>query len=290
MKQNYRIFRPEKPIASIFIIHGMQEHKDRYIPFAEYLRQNHIGCVIYDLPGHKEVKKEDMGWFGEKDGYRNLVHSAVDIAVLTKKEFPDVPMFCFGHSMGSLIARNFLQKYSELIDGMILSGAPCYNSASPSGKVIVKLLSVFKGKKGHSKLLDDMVTGVFNKAVKNPETPSDWISYNKDNVHAFVNDEWCGVPFTIQGYGDLLDLVIQMHKPGNYHVVKKDLPIYFMAGEDDPCTGGEKGLEDSVSVLRKAGYRNIEKKIYPEMRHEILNEKGNEEVYEDVHKWIMGHL
>lgn len=290
MKQNYRVFRPAHPVASVFVIHGMQEHKDRYISFAEYLCSNNVGCIIYDLPGHKEEKKENMGWFGERDGYRNLIHSAVDIAVLTKKEFPEVPLFCLGHSMGSLIARNFLQRYSELIDGMILCGAPCYNAAAPSGKVIIKILSAFKGKKGHSKLLDNMVTGAFNKAVENPDTPSDWISYNKDNVQEFINDEWCGVPFTIQGYGDLLDLVIQMHKPENYNVIKPELPIYFMAGEDDPCTGGEKGIEDSISVLRKAGYMNINKKIYPEMRHEILNEKRNDEVYADTLNWIIAHL
>lgn len=289
MEQRYRIFKPEQVKASVFIIHGMEEHKDRYIPFAQFLCANHVGCVIYDLPGHKEKQKENMGWFGEKDGYLNLIHSAVNIAVLTKKEFPDVPMYCFGHSMGSLIARNFLQKYSDLIDGMILSGAPCYNSAAPLGRAMVNVLAKAKGKKGHSRLLDNMVTGSFNKAVKNPKTDSDWISYNEENVKAFVEDEWCGVPFTIQGYGDLLDLVMNMHKPENYRVTKEDLPVFFMAGEDDPCTGGNKGLEDSIAVLKNAGYKNIDKKVYPHMRHEILNENGRMEVYEDALKWILNH-
>ena len=285
MNLTYRIYRPEKAVASMFVIHGMQEHKDRYHAFAQYLKEHGIGVVIYDLPGHRG-NREDLGWFGEKDGYRNLVLSGVEIAELTEREFPGVPMYCFGHSMGSLIARNFLQKYSGMISGMILSGAPCYNTAAPAGRVLVRTLSLLKGEKGHSKVLDDMVTGAFNRTIKDPETPVDWISYDRENVKAFLEDEWCGFPFTIQGYGDLLDLVIRMHDPKLYHVNNPDLPIYFMAGADDPCTGGQAGLTDSIGILEKAGYRNIEKKTWPHMRHEILNEGDRQSVYEDVVRWM----
>ena len=290
MKTAYRIYRPQHPKASVFIIHGMEEHKERYVPFAQYLCDHDIGVLIYDLPGHGDIPKEDMGWFGEKDGYRNLIHSAVDAATETKKAFPDVPLFCLGHSMGSMIARNFLQKYSDLIDGMILSGAPCYQPGAAAGKALVKVIALQKGKKGHSKLLDDMSTGSFNKSVENPRTEADWLSYDTDNVDAYLADEKCGVPFTVQGYGDLFELVIRMHDSAAYRVSKPDLPIVILTGEDDPCTGGVKGVSDSLNTLVRAGYINVEAHAYPHMRHEILNETEKMTVWQDITDWIDAHI
>lgn len=290
MELSYRIYRPEHARASVFIIHGMQEHKERYVPFAQYLCDHGFGVVIYDLPGHGDIEKENLGWFGEKDGWRTLVHSAVDIATITKHEFPGVPMFCFGHSMGSMIARCFVQKYSDLIDGLMLSGAPCYQAGAPAGKALVKVIALKTGKKGHAKILDEMSTGSFNKTIENPRTECDWLSYDTANVDRFIADEKCGVPFTVQGYADLFELVIRMHDVSLYHVTKPDLPIIIMAGEDDPCTGGEKGIADSMETLHKAGYVNVKKKIYPHMRHEILNETDRRKVYEDAVSWLNDHL
>ena len=290
MKTAYRIYRPQHPKASVFIIHGMEEHKERYVPFAQYLCDHDIGVLIYDLPGHGDIPKEDMGWFGEKDGYRNLIHSAVDAATETKKAFPDVPLFCLGHSMVSMIARNFLQRYSDLIDGMILSGAPCYQNGAKAGKAIVRTIAMHKGKKGHSKFLDRQITGAFNSLIKDAKTDSDWISYDEDNVKAFITDEKCGVPFTVQGYADLMELMIRMHDVHAYNVTKPDLPIVILTGEDDPCTGGEKGVADSVNTLARAGYHHVEAHSYPHMRHEILNETEKMTVYEDIIDWIESHI
>ena len=133
------------------------------------------------------------------------------------------------------------------------------------------LVKVFKGKKGHSKLLDTLITGSFNKKVDNPRTPSDWISYNEENVDQFIEDPLSGVPFTIGGYIHELEGMVQMHDVSQYECKNKNLPILFVVGEDDPCTGGTKGLEDSKNTLVKAGYSNIKIKQFSHMRHEILN-------------------
>lgn len=288
----YTVFRPETDIkAALFIIHGMQEHKERYAPFAEFLNEHGIGVVTYDLPGHGETSKgEDRGWFGEKDGWNNLIRSAVDIAALTRKEFPGVPLVCFGHSMGTMIARCFIQKYDSMIDALILSGAPAYVSAAGAGKVIAATVSRFKGKKGHSKLLDTLATGSFSKAVENPRTPLDWLSVNEENVDRYIADEDCGFPFTCRGYYDLFSGMVQMNDVSLYRCSKPALPVYFFAGEEDPCIGGKEGFASSIETIRKAGYEKIDSKLYPGLRHETLNEKENGTVMADVCTWIYAHI
>lgn len=286
---SYRIFQPEsEPEAVVFTVHGMQEHKERYEALARYLNTQNIACITYDLPGHGETAgdEENKGWFGEKDGWKNLVESAVDIAVLAQREFPGKPVIFFGHSMGTMIGRAFLETYDGLIDGMILSGAPCYNPGCIFGKATAQLIGKAKGKKGHSRLLDVMATGSFNKAIEHPRTDLDWLSYNEKNVDDYIADEWCGFPFTIQGYADLFELMIRMNDVSLYRCTKPDLPILFFAGEDDPCTGGDKGFRNSVETIEKAGYQNVESRQYPHMRHETLHEDDAETVMKDTADWI----
>ena len=285
-----KVYRPEGEIkAAVFIVHGMEEHQRRYQAFAQYLNTKGIGVITYDLPGHGETDPEERGWFGEKNGWDCLVNSAVEIGVLTKKEFPNVPVFYFGHSMGTMIGRTFLQKNDGLIDGIILSGVPNYTPAASAGVVLAKSIALEKGKKGHSKLLDTMATGSFNNVIENPRTPVDWLSYNEENVDRYIEDPDCGFPFTIQGYVDLFEGMLAMHDVKRFRCTKPELPIYVFAGEDDPCIGGKEGFDDSVNTLSKAGYETIETKLYPNMRHETLNETDCITVFEDVSAWILAH-
>ena len=286
------IFRPEGTVkAALFVVHGMEEHHLRYNEFAEYLKDRGIGVVTYDLPGHgKSGSLEDRGWFGDKDGWKNLVESAAKIARLTRSEFPQVPLFAFGHSMGTMVLRTFLQRYDALIDGLILSGAPNYVSAASAGKAIASTICRIKGNKGKSRLLDQMATGGFSKAVKDAATPVDWLSYNEENVKRYIEDPDCGFPFTARGYYDLFDGMNQMHDVSAFRCLNPTLPIWLFAGEDDPCIGGEKGFADSVETLRRAGYTDITSTLYAGMRHETLNETDHETIFKDVYSWIEKHI
>ena len=222
MNLAYTVFRPETEVkAALFVIHGMQEHKERYTSFAKYLNEQGIGVVTYDLPGHGETSKgSERGWFGDHDGWNNLVLSAVEIAQLTRKEFPDVPLVCFGHSMGTMIGRCFLQRYDSLIDAAIFSGAPAYVGAARAGVALANTISAIRGKKGHSKTLDKLATGSFSKAVKNPRTPLDWLSVNTENVDRYIADPDCGFPFTCRGYHDLFAGMVQMNNVSLYRCTK----------------------------------------------------------------------
>lgn len=270
----------------LLIVHGMMEHRKRYDEFATYLQGHGIIVMVYDLPGHGESveNEKEFGYFGDKDGWDVLVNASVTAIKQLKQRYPHLPIWYLGHSMGSMIGRCFLQENDALIDGMILTGAPCYNALAPLAKVIVNTTRLIKGKKGHTKSLDKLFTGAFNKAIQNPKTPYDWLSYRRENIDNYIKDPLCGKPFTVQGYHDLTEGMLMMQDGNLYLCSCPELPIYFFAGKDDPCTGGSEGLAESEAVLKKAGYTNIHTKTYDMMRHEILNEDDRQTVYEDILK------
>lgn len=286
---SFKVYQPEKdPKAVVFCVHGMQEHKMRYDTLAKYFTSHNYACITYDLPGHGETAStiDNQGYFSDTDGWKTLVDSAVEIATIAKQQFPNIPVIYFGHSMGTLIGRTFLQEHDNLIDGMILSGVPTYQSACKLGIIVAKIVIALKGKKGHSKLLATLATGSFNKVIDNPKTDVDWLSYNTDNVQEYINDEWCGFDFTNVGYLDLFTLMDKMGNTSLYQCTKENLPIYVFAGEDDPCIGGQKGFEVSINILKKAGYKHIDTKLFEHMRHETLHEDDAEKVMEEAVKWL----
>ena len=286
------VFRPQgKPVASVVMVHGMSEHRKRYDEFAQFLAKQGIGVVTYDQPGHGETAKDQtLGYFGDKDGWDTLIFTAHEVMKKCKEEFPGVPFFLFGHSMGTIVARTFIKKYDDEIQGLILSGAPNFQSAVPTGLVLAKSIAGIKGKKGHSKLLDKMTMGSFNKGIANPRTGFDWLSYNTDNVNAYIADPLCGFSFTNQGYVDMMSGMVSMHDYKTYQCKNPALPILFIAGAEDPCKGGEEGLADSIDTLKKAGYSHIDRIVYDHMRHEILHEDQREKVYQDVADFMKKNL
>ena len=283
----YKIMKPETEVmATLVCVHGMQEHHARYISFARELSKQGVAVLIYDLPGHGDAFKDELGYFADQNGDEVLIQSVDTMVKKLHTEYPDVPHFLFGHSMGSIIVRLYLE-HNDDFAGVILCGAPNYRQAAGFGKKLAQLLVKMKGPKAKTKLLTALSVGAFSKAVKNAKTPVDWLSYNEDNVNKFLNDELCGVPFTDAGNRDLFTMVSHLHHP--FTAKNPSLSILFISGEDDPCTGGTLGLVDSISTLQKNGYANIENIIFPKMRHEILNEKENHLVIEEIIKFMNQH-
>jgi len=162
---------------------------------------------------------------------------------------------------------------------VVLSGYPNPNSAAGAGIVLTDVLSAFSGGKKKSKLVDGMVLGPFSRAIPDAKSSLEWLSYNPENVKRYEEDPLCGVPFTLGSYNALFHLIKMMDTPSRYREVWKDLPILLISGKDDPCTGGEKGREDSVNRLKEAGFREIRVETIDGMRHEILNETEKDRVY-----------
>ena len=252
------IYDTKKPKAVVQIIHGMAEHQERYEDFATFLSKNGFIVVTSNIRGHGK-DAPTLGHFNDKNGYLDVINDQIMIRKYIEDEFKDLPIYLFGHSMGTIISRVMLQTESKHYDKVILCGYPNYQSAASLGIALTSIIKKFKGPKGKSKLLDNMTTGSFNKKIKNPRTPVDWLSYNEDNVDEYIKDKYSGYGFTISAYSDLFHLLKLMHNTSLYKEVNSNLDFLLIAGEDDPCTGKEKGIKDSIDTLNKAGFNKIKR-------------------------------
>ena len=279
-KLSLAVFPVEKPKAVLQMVHGMQEHKERYYSFIEYLNKNGYAVVISDMRGHGE-DAPNLGHIADKKGEKILIEDQNRIYNYIKENFKDVPVYLFGHSMGSIISRVLLQESSANYKKVILSGYVAPNPASPVAVLLGNIVKCFGAKK-YSKLLANLALGPYSKAVKDRKTELDWLSANEENVQNYINDPLCGFPFTNGSFSALFHLLNAMGKAKKYVNVNKELPFLLAGGEDDPCTAGEKGRVNSKKVLEKAGFVNFEVATFKGMRHEILNELDKEQVYKTM--------
>lgn len=280
-KLDVHIFEIENPRAVVQVIHGMEEHQGRYGEFARFLNKNGFTVITSDMRGHGS-NAVDLGFFKEKDGYKELIEDQNTITGYIKKRYANVPIYIFAHSMGTIITRVLLQENSQNYEKVVLSGYPNYQIGARLGIPVANSIRLFRGPKYKSPLLAKLTIGEFNRTLKNPKTDLDWISYEEANIDAYDRDPLCGIGFTCTAYRDLFRLNIMMHDKKRYKNVNTDLELLLLRGIDDPCTGGEKGASDSRQVLKDAGFSKIEYIDYPHMRHEILNEKESDLVYRDI--------
>lgn len=279
---------PEKPQRILQLVHGMAEHRERYHNFMDYCAEQGLIVIIHDHRGHgASVKsKEDFGYFGP-NGAENIVEDVHQITTYIRDRFPSLPLTLFGHSMGSLVVRCYIQKYDQDIDGLIVCGSPSYQVGSRAGLVVAKLMQIFKSEKHRSKLINHLA---FSKNVKKFEqegSPNAWIVSDPAVLEAYDADERDGFVFTLNGFETLFKLMQQAYSKYGWVVNNPNLPILFIAGADDPCIIDEKHFYKAVNFLRQRGYRNVTSKLYPGMRHEILNEVSKLDVWQDVVKQTM---
>ncbi len=276
---------PDTEIKGIIqLAHGMNEHKERYTKFIEYFAQNGYVCIINDHRGHgKSIKnQEDLGYFYDSKA-EAVIEDLYQITEYIKERFPNKKIILFGHSMGSMIVRKYIAKYDDKIDGLIVCGSPSENKSAKLGLVLIKIAELFKGEKYRSKTLKKLMFGGFGK--KNEMTNS-WICTNKEVVEKYNKDELCIYDYTLNGLENIVRLMIDIYNPKIYKKNNLKLPIYFIAGSDDPVITSIEDWNNAQKFLEKQGYQNISGTLYENMRHEILNEVQNEMVYNDILIWI----
>lgn len=264
------------------IVHGMCEYKERYEDFIDYLTQNGYIVFAHDHRGHggSVTANENLGYFGDKKG-EAIVDDAALVTDEIRRLYPGLSVTLFGHSMGSLVVRAYIQKYEEKIDKLIVCGSPSKNSLAGFGLMLNGVISAFRGKKYRSRLMANASTGGGDDKFPG-EGKNAWLTRDKTVVEKYNADEKCNFVFSCNGFSNLLHLVKNAYKKKKYPAKHSDLPIFFMAGADDPVIGSEEKWLAAQQFLRDVGYKNVTGKSYPKMRHEILNELGKEEVYADA--------
>lgn len=277
------IAEPEcEPKGIIQIAHGMCEYIERYQGMMEFFTARGYVVAGNDHRGHKGSMKEeaDLGYFYDKTGTA-IVEDLAAVTNYLKERYAGVPVCLFGHSMGSMAARCYLQKYDTLIDKAVLCGAPAKNSLAGIAIFLTDLITLFKGDRHKSKMLFALSLGSAEKQFA-AEGSTSWLSKNQDNVEAYLADDYCGFMFTTNGFRNLFCLLRNTYRKGLYQMQNPTLPIYFIAGGDDPIIVSKKAWEEELVFLQKCGYTDVSGKLYEGLRHEILNEKESEQVMEEL--------
>lgn len=269
----------------IQFVHGMCEMKERYEKTIKFFTDRGFICVISDLRGHGENVQfeKDLGYIGD-DGANLLVEDIHAVTIFIKNNYPDLPITLFGHSMGSLIVRAYAKKYDGDIDFLIVAGCPAVRRLRYLGKCVIELVSVFRDDHDVDRYVNNLMVGSYNKKFAGENVANSWICSDNKVIEEYNNNPKCGFMFTLNGHRALCELQIMVYSKRNWKMENKGLKILFISGEDDPCLISRDVFEKSVDVMRKAGYKNVETKIYKGMRHEILNEPGHTEVWEDILK------
>ena len=283
----HRHWRAEKPWAQVLIIHGMAEHIDRYDWFAEKLNAAGMSVLGLEARGHGNGAQK-LGWFAEKNGWRAVTDDALDAIAHMREEEQELPVFVFGHSMGTVFARTvIMDERRRDIAACVLSGVtvdqPLRRDVAP---LMTSMIGLFSGKDKPNKLLADMTFGAFNKKFAPNRTEYDWLSRDAAQVDKYVADPLCGYDCSPSLMGDVAKAILHTLKGKNED--KINCPVLIAVGEDDPVGGGEAArfLEKRWAARGKA----VNVKVYEGARHEILNETNREEVAGDVVDFFRGFM
>lgn len=283
----------ETPRAVMQIAHGMAEHIARYEQFAQFLVSH--GFVVYgnDHRGHGQTAggKENLGYFADVDGFERVVDDMYVLTQIIRREHQDLPLFLLGHSMGSFLSRRYVQRYGSDLSGVIL----CGTGGDPGmlGKVglcIAKREVRRKGAKTLSPKMDKLIFGNYNRRFRPARTAFDWLNRDKVEVDKYVADPMCGNVMSASFYVDLLSGILAIHRMENVKKTPSTLPIFLIAGADDPVGNYGKGVRQVQALYERAGVEDVTCKLYSDRRHELLNEKRKEEVYGDVVSWLAQRL
>lgn len=276
---------PGEPVASIQLVHGMTEHIGRYADFAEHL--NGLGLAVYghDHLGHGGTSDE-KGFIAEEHGDDRLVDDMGIVFDRMASDLPGIPHFVMGHSMGSFVTRRFLTLGKD-VDGAVIMGTgnqPGYQLAVALS--LAKLLCMVKGKHHRSRVMNDMVFGSYSKRFDGPDLPNRWLCSDPEALRAYDADPDCGFQFTDAAYRDLFTMIRRVEREEGFERIPGDLPVLMVSGADDPVGDFGNGVEKAAEGLRRHGLDPVVR-LYPGMRHEILNERDHATVYRDISEWLM---
>ena len=274
------------------ISHGIAEYGARYLPFAKFLCSQGYVVVANDHLGHGKslVEGRPMVYFADENGWEHVVDDMELLRENTAKLFPGKPYFLFGHSMGSFLARTHLIRYPGKVSGCVLCGTGHMSRLIVKGGQMIANSEIRKlGAASYSERADSLAFGAYNKRFAPNRTNFDWVSLNEANVDAYIADPLCGGKTTLGLFRDMMGGLEIITKQSNMNQMDRKLPVFFIAGDQDPVGGMGKGVEKACSCFKKAGLQDVTMKLYHGLRHEILNEKANRYVYQDVLGWLETH-
>jgi len=278
------VFEPENPIGTVQVLHGMAEHMGRYYKIGEYFESLGYKVVMNNHMGHgKSGSDDDRGHF---DQIETLARQAEE--VLESFVIKDKPVILIGHSMGSIIARQYVIMFPDRFDALILSGTSFYEGSHRLSLQTLNSLMLVFGKKAKLHSVNQAVIKQFNKKIKPLKTESDWLSRNEDNVRSFIDDPYSGFDMSLNALAEILRAMKHTQKKHEIKKMNPDMPILLVSGQEDAFSNYGKGIEKLGRAYKQAGMTHVRVQLYKHSRHEVLFESNQEEVLDRLLIWLKG--
>ena len=280
--------------AVLQICHGVAEHIARYDAFARYLNGLGIAVVGHDHLGHGLSLPEGGTpvYFGESNTWNTVVDDIYVLHQRIRLRYPDVPLCIMGHSMGSFLTRTYLIRYPGTVKAAVIMGTGWQPKAViAGGMAVAKAVGAVVGENGTSDLVTNLAFGAYNKLFAPNRTSCDWLSADEGNVDAYMADPLCGADATVGLFRQMLSGIRFNQKLSNLRQMDPRIPVLFVAGEKDPVGDCGNGVRRTYQEFRRAGVQDCTLKLYPGLRHEILNEKAQQQqIFEDIGQWLTSKL
>ena len=281
------VWKPDaQPKAVVQLIHGIAEHIARYDDFAKFLTAHGYVVAADDHMGHGgSIGSGVKGYF--RGGWLSAVEDEKRLHDEMQKQYPELPYYFLGHSMGSFLLRTYLYTYPDAADKAVISGTGWEDPMKVRlGLLVCRMEEKRVGETNVSPLVTKLMFGSYNRAFEPVSSPNAWICSDEAVVAAYDADPYCGFDATVGLARDLLTGVRMNEQTENLEKMNKQLPVLFVSGCKDPVGNMAKGVLRCIDAFKRSGMKDITIKLYPEGRHEMLNERNKAEVYQDILDWL----
>lgn len=288
-KNYFRIWHPDKPaVGIVLLLTGMIEYVRRYDEFARFLNEHGFLVAAGDhrSQGQTGLRNGRLGAL-EKGGFRRIILDQKYYVDLLHREHPGLPLFLIGHSMGSLISQKFIQKYSDSVDGVVLLGSLKQPRAKAVyGRLLLRMIMLVTGEYFNSKLANELTFFQYNKNFEHAFSPFAWLCSDLNEVKKYDQDPMCGYLVSNNFLYELASATLQLYHPEQLRQIRKDLPLLLISGGADPLNENGRRIMELYLMYKELGIKEVQLKLYDQMRHEVLHEKGKEEVFARILEFL----
>lgn len=276
-------------IGIVHIFHGMAEHMGRYDLFVESLNQQGYDVIRHNHRGHgKDIIERERGHY---DSMQIVAADAYEILQTLYPERNGLPYIVLGHSMGSIIARKYVEMYPDTAQGLILTGTGLFPKVKGNFLVIgMKLISLILGKRRRLRWVNNLAFKPFNKRIPDAKTESDWLSTKKDEVNKYCEDPYCGFLMSNQAIYETIHEMMVTSRPSEIKKMNPDLPVLLISGKEDPFGDYSKGIRRLGVAMKRNGVQHITVQLYRNKRHEILFEEDHLQTWNNMYDWIKKNI
>jgi alpha-beta hydrolase superfamily lysophospholipase len=288
----YKWAPPEdQPLKAIVqLAHGAAEHALRYERFAQTLTQAGFLVIANDHRGHwKTAGSLEQAGIAGPDGWNGMLRDLKEVSDCIRSDYPNLPFFFFGHSMGSFLAQRYIQLWGAGLAGVVLSGTSGSLGDVDATIALLEQVIHVQGRDAPSEAFGQMFAG-FNAAFEPVRTGFEWLSRDEAEVQKYVDDPWCGFPFSNGLVLDMFEGAADIWTDESEACIPKELPVLMISGALDPVGANTAAVNLLADRYQAQGLQNVMVKFYENARHELLNEINRDEVQADILDWLEKHL